>query len=179
MPHRLFAAIRPPDAVCDLLLDAMEGIEGARWQDAENLHITLRFVGEVDTPLANDLAAELARIAAPPLRLSIAGVGHFEHKGRPHAIWARIAPDAALDGLRKKVERPCVQAGLPPETRRFTPHITLARLNRSSGDIGAWLARWGNLRTDPWDVQGFGLWESHLTPAGSHYEERLRYRLAD
>jgi len=90
MPHRLFVAIRPPAPVRDALIDAMEGVEGARWQDEAALHLTLRFVGEVETPGANDLAGQLSRIAWPPFELRVAGVGAFERKGSPHAIWARV-----------------------------------------------------------------------------------------
>src|SRR5690349_7287075 len=99
MPHRLFIAIRPPDEVCDLLLDTMEGLEGARWVDEANLHLTLRFVGEVERPVANDLAAALAKIAAPRFALIADGVGHFDKRNRygarPRALWARV-PRAGL-----------------------------------------------------------------------------------
>ena len=78
MAHRLFIAIRPPEPVRDRLVDAMEGIEGARWVDEENLHLTLRFLGEVERPAANDLAAALARVSAAPFMLSVDGVGHFD-----------------------------------------------------------------------------------------------------
>ena len=75
MPHRLFIAIRPPAAVRDALVDSMEGLEGARWLGEDQLHLTLRFVGEVETPAANDLAGQLARIDSPPFELAAAGVG--------------------------------------------------------------------------------------------------------
>lgn len=170
MPHRLFVAIRPPAPVRNALIDAMEGIEGARWQDEAALHLTLRFIGEVETPAANDLAAQLAGIAWPAFELRAAGVGTFERKGSPHAIWARVPPDAALEGLRRKVERACDLSGLGRETRRFTPHITLARLNRSAGPIGPWLAARGDLAAGPWRVDSFVLYESHLGHEGAHYE---------
>lgn len=177
MPHRLFIGIHPPEHVREALLDIMEGVEGARWQDADQLHLTLRFVGEVETPVANDLAAELARVSGPPFALSVAGVGTFERKGLPTAIWARVPLAAELEGLRQKVERACESAGLGLESRRFTPHITLARLNRSSGDVGAWLASCGDLRAGPWNVEGFKLFESHLGRDGAEYEAAASYSL--
>lgn len=175
--HRLFIAIRPPAPVRELLLDTMEGLEGARWQEGEKLHVTLRFVGEVETPVGNDLAAALAQIEAAPFPLRIEGIGHFERKGHPHAIWARVVPDPGLEALRQKVERACEAAGLERETRRFTPHITLARLNQSSGAIGPWLSRWAALSAGPWPVEDFALWESHLGAGAPHHEEVVRYRL--
>lgn len=175
--HRLFIGIRPPESVSDLLLDAMEGIEGARWQDESNLHLTLRFIGEVGRPAANDLATALARISAPPFTARVEGVGHFERKGHAHALWARIVPSEPLETLRQKVERACEVARFGRETRKFTPHITLARLNRSSGPIGAWLASFGDMHAE-WDVEGFTLYESHLGHTGAHYEAIAEYRLA-
>jgi 2'-5' RNA ligase len=174
--HRLFIGIRPPEDVRDLLLDAMEGIEGARWVDEANLHLTLRFVGEVERPAANDLAAALSRISGEAFAVRIEGVGHFTRKGMATALWARVPDSAPLEALRQKVERACEAAGLGRETRRFTPHVTLARLNRSSGQIGRWLASFGDMRAE-WRAEHFVLFESHLGRAGAHYEEVARYRL--
>lgn len=177
MSHRLFIAIRPPAPVREALLDTMEGIEGARWQDEEKLHLTLRFAGEVERPAANDLAAALGRITAAPFALRIAGVGHFERKGQPHTLWAGAPGEPALEALRQKVERACEATGLGREVRRFAPHVTLARLNRSSGAIGPWIAAHSTLAAGPWLVEDFSLWESHLGAAGAHYEEVVRFRL--
>jgi 2'-5' RNA ligase len=170
MPHRLFIAIRPPEEVRDRLVDAMEGIEGARWVDEENLHLTLRFVGEVERPAANDLAAALGRIQWPRFPLRVEGVGHFTRKGQATSLWARVPSSDPLEGLRQKVEAACEAAGLGRETRRFTPHVTLARLNRSTGAIGGWLSSFGDLRAGPWDVMDFVLYESHLGHTGAFYE---------
>jgi 2'-5' RNA ligase len=181
MSHRLFIGIRPPEAVRDLLLDAMEGIEGARWIDEDNLHLTLRFIGEVERPVANDLAAALGQIAARPFTLSIDGVGHFDKRSRhgssPRALWARVPLTGLLSELRMKVERACETVGLGRETRRFTPHITLARLDRSSGDIGRWLASFGDMRA-VWQVDEFILYQSHLGHTGARYEVVAEYPLA-
>ena len=179
MPHRLFIAIRPPEPVRDALVDAMEGIEGARWVDEENLHLTLRFVGEVERPEANDLADALARIDWPRFPLRIEGVGHFTRKGRTTALWARVPASEPLEGLRQKVEGACEAAGLGRETRRFTPHVTLARLNRSTGPIGSWLSSLGDLRAGPWEVRDFVLYESHLGHSGAFYEPVTVFGLRD
>lgn len=178
---RLFVAITPPEPVCDLLLDTMEGVDGVRWQDADNLHVTLRFVGEVDGAQAEDLALALSSVRAPPFALQIAGVGNFakSRRGekRPHALWAALAESAALEALRQKVERACERAGLPREERRFIPHITLARLGSASGDLAGWLSAHARLASEPWTVESFALFESHLTGHGSEYEELVRYPL--
>lgn len=177
MSHRLFVAIRPSEAVIDALTDTMDGVENARWQDETQLHLTLRYIGEVDTPLADDIADALGRVRAAPFALPIRGVGHFAHGGWPSAIWAGVATSPELAALQKKVERTLVMAGLPPETRRFTPHVTLARLNRSAGPIGPWLAAHGDLVAGPMPVDHLILYESTLSRSGSHYEPVVRYAL--
>lgn len=177
MSHRLFVGIRPPPPIRDRLLDTMEGIEAARWQDERQLHLTLRFVGEVETPAANDIAAALGHVSAPPFELGIEGVGTFDRKGSATAVWARVRPSEALEALRQKVERACETAGIARETRRFTPHVTLARLNRASGEIGPWLSSFSDLRLDGWPVEDFILYESHLGNEGSYYEPVATYRL--
>lgn len=171
MSHRLFVAIRPPEEVIDALVDTMEALDNARWQDAETLHLTLRFIGEVDRRQAEDVATALSRIAMRPLEIAIAGVGHFDRKGVPRAIWARVVPSRELAAFQASVEQACQRAGLAPETRRFTPHITIARLNRSSGDIAEWLARHTALAPPPFTARRFTLFESLLGEAGSIYRE--------
>lgn len=180
--HRLFVAIRPPEEICDMLLDTMEGVEGVRWQDADKLHVTLRFIGEVDGARAEDLAAALGSVRAAPFDLQVAGVGSFARsrrgEKRPHALWAALEPSEGLLALQQKVERACEAAGIPREERRFTPHITLARLNSGSGDLSAWLAAHARLRSAAWRVESFALFESTLTGHGSEYEQIVTYPLA-
>src|SRR5688572_32931060 len=104
--HRLFVAIRPPEPVREALLDLMEGVPDLRWQQDEQLHLTLRFIGEVERPVAEDVAAALDRIRADRFVLSLHGVGKFE-KRRHGALWAGVRPTDALNALNAKVERAC------------------------------------------------------------------------
>lgn len=179
--HRLFVALRPPPDIRDMLLDTMEGLDGARWQDSDNLHLTLRFLGEVATVVADDLAEELARVRAARFALHIAGVGHFEKSrqrgAQPHALWAAIPGSGPLEQLRRQVDHACARTGLAQESRRFVPHITLARLNGGSGNAAPWLARHGTLRSREWLAQEFSLYESRLTDHGSTYDEVVSYPL--
>lgn len=171
MTRRLFIALPLPEPVTEALLDTQEGIAGARWVDAENFHITLRFIGEVDRHMTADLQTALGDVRFAPFPLSISGVGHFEGSKRPSGIWSRVAPSAALDELQMQVETACRRAGLPAETRKFVPHVTLARLNSGSAPIGDWLHANGALSLGPWRVEGFSVFESDLTPNGSIYSE--------
>src|SRR5437868_8983890 len=101
--HRLFVAIRPPEDIRDLLIDAMDDSADFRWQDDEQLHLTLRFIGEVERPVADDLAADLARIRAQPFTLRIAGTGRFEQRNSG-ALWAGVEPKPPVAVLAAKVE---------------------------------------------------------------------------
>ena len=176
--HRLFVAIRPPEPIRDLLIDAMDEGSDFRWQEEEQLHLTLRFVGEVERPIADDLADALSRVRAPPLELCIAGVGRFEQRNSG-ALWAGVEPKPPLAALAAKVERACQSAGLEPERRAFHPHITLARWKgRRTREVQAFLERHSGLSSDPFTADAFILFESRLSRHGAHYEEIARYPLS-
>ena len=169
MTRRLFVALDPPPRVADAMLDMMEGVAGARWQDADNLHLTLRFVGEADRHLETDLMTALGNIRVQPFTLSLSGVGQFSGRHRPRAIWAGVARCEPLHDLQWQVECAARRAGCVAETRRFTPHVTLGRLNSGSGPIGDWLKAHGDFRAADWPVSSFSLYESDLTPNGPIY----------
>lgn len=173
--HRLFVALRPPEDVRDLLIDAMEGAD-LKWQDEDQLHLTLRFIGEVGRPVANDVAAALAGIAFPPFELTISGEGRFDH-GRRGALWAGISPKNEVKALAAKVDRACQAAGLGPERRAFHPHVTLARWSGGRPRLDLWIEHHGGLRSNPWPVREFLLFESHLGHSGAHYEPVASYPL--
>lgn len=169
--RRLFVALHPPEQVRDALLDTMEGVVGARWQDADNLHVTLRFIGEVDRHLFADIVTTLESVPFRPFALRLSDVGHFEGKRRARAIWARVEPSEELRTFQHSVELACRRAGLPPETRKFVPHVTLARLNSGSGDIANWLLANGTFTAPLWNIEQFFLFESDLTPQGALYQK--------
>ena len=175
--HLLFVAIRPPEPIRDVLLDAMDDSADFRWQTDEQLHLTLRFVGEVERPVADDLADALSRIRSAPFELRIAAVGRFEQRNSG-ALWAGVEPKAPLAALSAKVERVCQSVGLEPERRAFHPHITLARWKgRRTREVQAWLERTRALSFEPFAVDAFTLFESRLSKHGAHYEEVASYSL--
>jgi RNA 2',3'-cyclic 3'-phosphodiesterase len=173
--HRLFVAIRPPEAICDLLVDAMDDGPELRWVGDEQLHLTLRFVGEVERPLANDLAAALAPVRFQPFDLRINGVGRFDQK-RGGALWAGVEPRAPVTALAAKVERACQLVGIAPERRAFHPHITLARWKgRSSRAADSFIESTRGLASEQFAVDRFILFESRLSRHGPHYEAVAEY----
>lgn len=176
--HRLFVAIRPPQPILDLLIDAMDDSPEFRWQDEEQLHLTLRFIGEVDRPLAEDVAAALSTVRSPRFDLRIAGTGRFEQRNAG-ALWAGAEPKAPAAALAAKVERACQSVGLEPERRAFFPHVTLARWKgRHSHDVASFLERTRGLASEPFEVAEFILFESRLSRHGAHYEAVATYVLA-
>jgi 2'-5' RNA ligase len=175
--HRLFVAIRPPEVIRDFLIDAMDDSADFRWQDEEQLHLTLRFVGEVERPVADDLAGALGGVRAGRFQARINGVGRFEQRNSG-ALWAGLEPGEPLAALAAKVERVCQSAGLAPERRAYHPHITLARWKgRRTRELESFLQRKRGLVSEPWEIDRFILFESRLSRHGAHYEEVAAYPL--
>lgn len=176
---RLFTGIALPDRHRQHLTAMMHGLKGARWVAAENLHVTLRFIGEVDEDVARDVDAALAAVEAAPFELSITGVGTF---GRPpRVLWAgaESAPETALAHLYAGVESALVRSGQDPEGRKFSPHITLARFKDEPrmGHLSLFLEGHARFALPPFTVEGFNLMRSRLSPGGAHYEAVAEYEL--
>ncbi len=176
---RLFVAIGLPESVQDELAGLERGIPGARWVPSDNLHLTLRFIGEVNEGLAEDAAAALAHVRAPAFEMTLAGVGHFGPLQKAHSVWAGIDPCPPLIRLRDNVESALVRAGFPPEGRKFKPHVTLARIRGETGHhLANFLAEHNTFRHGPVTVSSFSLFVSHRSRNGPIYEAAETYRLA-
>ena len=175
--HRLFVAFRPPAHIRDLLIDAIDDSPELRWVPDDNLHLTLRFIGEVERPVAEDIAAALDQIRSPSFTIVLAGIGQFAQRNRG-SVWVGVQPRKPLAALAAKIERACVDAGLTPEHRAFHPHITLARWSRSPAEVvESFLRRNADLASSPFPVEQFTLFESHLSRHGPHYEPVVEYKL--
>ncbi|MFL6845639.1 MAG: RNA 2',3'-cyclic phosphodiesterase [Allosphingosinicella sp.] len=174
---RLFVAVELPEAVRARLLDVMGGVAGARWQDEEQLHLTLRFIGEVDRHGARDVDAALSSVHHPRFSIALSGLGAFDRRGQPVTLWAGIAPQEPVRTLHKKLDQALVRIGLEPERRAYTPHITLARLPRGTGPMGGFVEQSGAIAGPPFDVGRFCLFESRFTPDGPVYSVVERYAL--
>ncbi len=174
---RLFVGIEfPPELKLRLSL-LCTGVPGARWIDPGNLHLTLRFIGEITEDLAADVDAALARLKARRFTLQLAGIGVFGGN-RPHSLWVGVERHPDLVGLRDKIEQALIRTGLAPEPRRFAPHVTLARLRDPAPDgLVHFLAAHAQFRADPLPVAHFSLIASFPTKAGSVYEDQADYPL--
>jgi len=175
--HRLFVGLRPPAMIRASLLAAMGGVPGARWQSDDQLHLTVRYIGEVDRPLAEDVAIALGRLHFPAVEAAIDGVGQFESRGRPNALWAGVRPHDPLAQLHRKVDQAMVRLGLAPEGRAYLPHITLARLNGPANIADGYLADQAGLSSPPFTFTHLTLFQSSLGSGGASYEAVERYAL--
>lgn len=175
---RLFVALELPQAVRDRLAMLQGGVPAARWVRPDNLHLTLRFIGEVDSGVAQDIDTALGRVHAPAFAIAIDGVGSFGTPKRPRALWAGMQPCPPLQFLHDKVDRAVVAAGLAPDDRKFRAHVTLARFKESPGPrLARWLGDNAMLRIGPIAVGHFVLYQSHLAGEGAIYQPLAHYPL--
>jgi RNA 2',3'-cyclic 3'-phosphodiesterase len=175
---RLFVALALPEPVEAALLAVQAGVPGARWQNAEQLHLTLRFIGEANGATMRDIDDVLAQIEALPFDLELKGVGEFGGN-KPHSLWAGVVGIEPLHHLNRKIESALQRIGLPPDSRKFSPHVTLARLKGTpKGAVIDFLADHALFAAAPFAVSCFALFSSKLTPDGSLYRIEREYRLA-
>ncbi|MEI9994085.1 MAG: RNA 2',3'-cyclic phosphodiesterase [Rhizomicrobium sp.] len=174
---RLFAALAIPDDVAPSLASLQGGVPGAHWQSREQLHLTLRFIGEVDGREAAMAHDALSAIDASAFTLALHGVGAFGGK-RPQALWAGVRPSEPLTHLQRKVETALQRVGLAADRQKYTPHVTLARLRGGSvGRVMDYLTDHALYSSPDFAVEGFILYSSVLTSDGSIYRAEHAYRL--
>lgn len=172
---RLFAGLEIPSEISDRLALMRNGLKKARWIEPSDYHVTLRFFGEIDADLANDIGTLFGTFHKPVLSLTIDGLDAFGGT-KPRAIFARIKANPQLDALQNSIEQMAQRAGCAPETRKFTPHITLARVNNiSSTAIAAWLSHTGNFTSQPFDIDRFAMFSARPSRGGGPYVVEQRY----
>lgn len=174
---RLFSAIEIPVDIAERLAGLRGGIDGARWVDPDNYHITLRFIGDVDGTTAERFSEALAKVACAPFSLTLDGLGSFG-RGRPRAVWAGVAPSTPLVSLNRDHEKAAVRAGLDAETRNFHPHVTLARMKRvKARDVATYLSHNGAFLSGAFPVTRFVLFSSRASKGGGPYVVERAYPL--
>ena len=176
---RLFAALPVPFDIAEGLERRQQGLPGARWTPSENLHLTLRFFGEVSEEVAGDLDAQLATLTMDGFDVALQGAGAFGDVDRVRAVWAGVADSEPLRRRAGKCETAAKRCGLKPATRTYRPHVTLAYLKRSiEPRAAAWVQGHNLLHSPPWRVRAFGLYSSWLSSEGSRYELERTYPLS-
>jgi RNA 2',3'-cyclic 3'-phosphodiesterase len=176
---RIFVGLALPEVIRDHLMLLQGGVPGARWEERDKLHLTLRFVGDVEGEQLRAVADALERVSAPPLSLELASVGFFPPRGQPRSLWAGVADGAALVELHRKIERALAKTGVDPDTRKFSPHVTLARLHDAPEDrVAAFIAHHSLFHSAPFELDAFTMFSSIRTPSGSKYRIERSYPLA-
>lgn len=172
---RLFTALElPPTLARDLAL-YRGGLPGARWIDPENYHVTLRFIGDVDQATARSVAENLRAGETRPPTITLDALDGFGGD-RPRSLFARVVPTPELTRLQSDQERLMRRLGLSPETRKFTPHVTLARLRGvRAGDVAALIARAGHFPRLSFEALRFVLMSSRDSVGGGPYVVEAAY----
>jgi 2'-5' RNA ligase len=174
---RLFVALALPDAVAQSILLIQGGVPGARWQSREQLHLTLRFIGEVNGRDAAMLDDALAAIRAPGFDLQLHAVGQFGGR-QTHSLWAGIRKNEALEHLQRKVDNAIRRVGRPQDAHKFMPHVTLARMRHAEpGKVLEWLTHNALYTSPEFPVGAFQLYSSKLASRGSLYRIEQDYPL--
>lgn len=175
--HRLFLAVQPPEHIRQHLLNIMGGVAYARWQSDEQLHLTLKFLGEINRHQANDIVTVLDQFQHPQFEIELNGIGQFDRRGRIETLWAGISPLAPIKTLHNKLDHMLSGVGIPTDKRAYLPHITLARFGREAGPIDNFVTSNGGLTSPAFTVSDICLYESKLTQEGSVYTILARYPL--
>lgn len=174
---RLFTAIEIPADVAQMLTFLRGGLPGARWIDTENYHLTLRFIGDIDVTVAQDVASILDRVNRSSFELRLDGLSSFGGR-KPRALVANVAPSQSLLELQAELDRLMQRVGLPPEGRKYTPHVTLARLRDSSSrQVAEYLSERGYFRSASFRVERFVLYSSRASVGGGPYVVEEAYPL--
>ncbi|MBG1233674.1 RNA 2',3'-cyclic phosphodiesterase [Aestuariivirga litoralis] len=175
---RLFTGLELPSDI-SLDLNFMQGgIEGARWIDRENFHITLRFIGDIDDALGREVTMALDEAAIRPFQVAIKSIDVFGGN-KPHAIIARIEENPELMRLQLAQERICQSLGLQPEGRKFIPHVTLARLrDPDPRALRSFIESHALYRSRPFMVEHFVLFSSKPSRGGGPYAVEESYGAA-
>ena len=177
---RLFIAVDLPAGIKNNLEIMSYGIPGAKWIDPQQIHLTVRFIGEVDGTTFLDIKTALEQVSLEPFSMALKGVGHFPPRGKPRVLWVGIEQSEPLQSLKSRIDRILATVGLQPEGRKFSPHITLARLKNSPIDkVADFLAGNGLFSQEPFEIKDFKLYSSTLTPKGAIHKVEKVYPLTD
>jgi len=175
---RLFVGLPLPEAVADRLGAVCGGVPGARWLRPDQFHLTLRFIGEVDGGVFDDLRFELGRVRSAAFAMGLSGIDLLGNRRRAHVLFAAVPSCPPMFELQARIEAAVCRVGLPPERRRFAPHVTLARLNGAPpAKVCDYLGQFGLFQAGPFAVERFALFSSHLSRSGSIYRAEATYPL--
>jgi len=174
---RLFTGLEIPPEIATELSLLRGGLSGARWIDVQNYHLTLRFIGDIDERTASDVYLALERVRRPPLSVTLDGLSAFGGD-KPRAIVAKAKPEPQLVELQAEHERLIRRIGIPPEPRKFVPHVTLARLRAASSiAVADYIGARGYFLNRTFEANRFVLFSSRASTGGGPYVVEAAYPL--
>jgi 2'-5' RNA ligase len=178
--HRLFVAIDLPDDLKNALGKLCSGIDGAKWVKRDQMHLTLRFIGDVDDDGLESIQSALQKIQSPAFDAHLEEIGQFPPKAKPRVLWVGMKAPSALINLQRQINASITALGLPPEDHPFSPHITLARFKTPphAESVREYFASHAAFKTEPFPVQSFILFSSILAPQGPTYHKEGIYTLS-
>ena len=175
---RLFIAILLPEEIQTQLHAMGRSLPGAKPVPAEQIHLTLRFIGEVEGARYKDIKETLTEINAPAFNIAVQGVGHFPPRGKPRVVWAGVQPVDPLIRLKRKIDTSLLSCGIGADGRKYSPHVTIARLNNPPMQrLTSFLAGNAFLDFAEFPVNSFLLYSSSLSPKGARHTVEAQYEL--
>ncbi|WP_404361644.1 RNA 2',3'-cyclic phosphodiesterase [Marinobacter sp.] len=175
--QRLFIGLELPELIMRQLLAMRQNISGARWQTANQLHLTLCFIGNASEETTRNITAALLTLESPAFDLTLEKPGYFGPQDNPRALWLGVNPESHVAALHDQVEIRLMQVGIARDERSFTPHVTLARMAKDSGPADAFLQAFREYRSPAFRVQHISLFRSTVTHEGSTYDVVRRFPL--
>jgi len=167
---RLFIAIDMPEQVQDQISDLYTAIQGARWVPQDQLHITMRFIGETDIHTETSIITALEHIRFEPFHITVKSTGFFPLRKDPQVLWVGIDKNTELEKLQHAIERSLTALGIKTEGRTFHPHVTVARLDRPHKERVVQFITDNHLfKTEPFEVTEFHLYRSYPGKNGAQY----------
>jgi len=179
--HRLFVAIELPRPVRDQLRLLCHGLPDTRWASPDQMHLTVRFIGEVGEDERMEIEDALSTVHAPSFELMLMGAGHMPPRGRPTSVFTGADGGEGLDTLHHLIGRALTQVGIVPETRRYMPHVTLGRLQTatSAKKLAGYMKQYSSFQIKPFKVASFSLFESKIGSQGAKHKLLKHYALTD
>lgn len=177
---RLFIALELPDSVKRQLLALSRSMRGARWQNEGQLHLTLKFIGEIDGSRMQDLLDALSEVKVEPFTLQIEGVDYIGSRRYPRILYAKVNKPSELSRLYRRINSALEGMGLELEKQKLRPHITLARLKETPyPEIARFLQTESLLKSEAFPIDSFHLFRSKLSPSGSEYQIEASFRFTE
>lgn len=176
--YRLFVGLDLPDEAARQLVRISCGLPGARWLEPDQIHLTLRFIGDVDGGVFDDVIGALDTINMPPFELTLKGVGHFPPRRRPDTLWVGVERSEPLELLHQKIESALNRSGIPKDQRKFHPHVAIARLrDTQESRLGNYIVANNLFESGPFWIDSFHLFSSVLASSGASYRIEQSYPL--